>query len=404
MFDIFQKLFSRLKPLPKEKKPAVVSSPGNTEDIPIPPEPAPKKESPLGILAITCIGHSHIKHGTVCQDSSLCHQGENFRLIVVSDGHGSTSFPRSDRGSRLACDAAREVCTEFTQRGLSADREQAARELCNQILDRWRTAVLDDYAQDPFDEVTLEGVSEKYRAHYQAGRHVVHAYGATLIAVLEAPFGTLALRCGDGECIAIDAQGNFSRPIPWNEKCDANVTTSLCDADAMDEFRWVWLDEPMAAIWISTDGVDNSYPRPEDLDEFYANLSTRVWEQGCDHVIQDLQQFLPVLTQRCSQDDISVAAMIDHAILATAHKRLHAYVELCQALRDLDELRRRMKLNSRALQEKERILAREIGSRDALYREICTFREEENRLNQELSALEAKLAQLRLDAGISAGE
>ena len=228
-----------------------------------------------------------------------------------------------------------------------------------------------------------------------------HAYGATLIAVLEAPFGTLALRCGDGECIAIDAQGNFSRPIPWNDKCDVNVTTSLCDTDAIEEFRWVWLDEPMAAIWIGTDGVDNSYPRPEDLDEFYANLSTRVWEQGCDHVIQDLQEFLPVLTQRCSQDDISVAAMIDPGILATAQKRLHNYVELCQALREQDALRRRIKMNDRAVQGKERELANGTGSPEALYREICTLREEASRLNQELSALEAKLAQLRPDAGMA---
>lgn len=404
MFDIFRKLFSQLKPQRKVKDPAVVAAPVDDPDIPVPPESAPNQEAAPEVLAITCIGHSHIKHGTVCQDSSLCHHEKNFRLIAVSDGHGSASFPRSDRGSALACSVARQVCAEFSQGEFPQDREQAARDLCDTIQTRWKQAVLADYAQDPFDEATLEGVSEKYREHYRAGRHAEHAYGATLIAVLETPAGTLAIRCGDGECITIDAQGNFSRPIPWNDKCDVNVTTSLCDADAIDEFRWVWLDEPMAAIWIGTDGVDNSYPRPEDLDEFYANLSTRIWEQGCDHVVQDLQQFLPVLTQRCSQDDISIAAMVNQDVLANAHKRLHAYVELRQALRELEELHRRVKLNSRALREKEQALEREGSSREALYQEICTFREEEAKLNSALASQEAKVAQLRLDAGIPAEE
>ncbi len=321
-------------------------------------------------------------------------------MIAVSDGHGSSSFCRSDRGSRLACSVALAVCADFAERTVTQDRDAAAQNLCQEIVTRWKEAVLTDYAGDPFQETELESVSEKYRALYQAGKRVEHAYGATLILALETAAGTLAIRCGDGECIAIDSRGNFSRPIPWNEKCDVNMTTSLCDLDALEEFRWVWLEEPPAAIWIGTDGLDNSYTVPEDLEEFYANLSVRALEGGCDPVLEELRQFLPVLTQRCSQDDISVAAMVNPAELERAGDRLRAYVELRSVLRQREAICRRLKVTARSLREKERQLARGTGSQETLCREITAIREEEAQLNSELSEQEAKLALLHPEAGI----
>lgn len=397
--DFFRKLFGSSKPKNKSETAPVEPQPLQSEEAaprqtaPIPvPESVP--ETPADLLAITCIGQSHIKHGTPCQDSSLCQKGNAFRMIAVSDGHGSSSCPRSDRGSRLACRVAQEVFSGFSDTVPLQNREEAARELCEEICRRWSAAVLSDYENDPFSEAELEKVSEKYRAHYQSGSHVQHAYGATLIAVLESAAGILAIRCGDGECIAIDGHGHFSRPIPWNDKCDVNVTTSLCDTDAIEEFRWAWLEEMPAALWISTDGVDNSYPDPADLEEFYANLSVRALEQGCDAVTQELQSFLPVLTQRCSQDDLSAAAMVDFAALATARDRLYAYVELRQVLRQKAELQRRLKVATRTLREHERRPPQDSASQQTL----SVLQEEESQLNRQLAEQEVLLSQLRLRA------
>lgn len=398
--DVFRKLFGGNKPKSSKKKSPAAPQPPQAEEPAIQapqaeaqvilptPQPEVVPQSPAQILAITCIGQSHIKQGTVCQDSSLCHQGRNFRVIAVSDGHGSSAFPRSDRGSQLACRIALEVCSEFAEKELPPDREQAAKALCSELLQRWKTAVLADHASDPFSEAELETVSEKYRGLYQIGSHVEHAYGATVIAVVESAAGILALRCGDGECVAIDDRGDFSRPIPWNDKCDVNVTTSLCDPDALEEFRWVWLDTAPAAIWIGTDGVDNSYPDPADLNEFYANLSTRALEQGCNRVLQELQQFLPVLTQRCSQDDLSVAAMLDQTALTAARDRLCAYLELRRTLRQKEELQRRLRSTQRTLQNKAQKLAQNAGDPAALEAEIAALREEESRLAASLAQLQ----------------
>lgn len=331
------------------------------------------------LLAVTCIGYSHIKHGTVCQDSSLLHRGEGWRLVAVSDGHGSSSFPRSDRGSRIACRVAREACEDFVRR-TPTHREEDARALCTDMVARWHRAVLADWQAHPFTPAELEGVSDKYRDHYRAGRQVEHAYGATLIAVLDTGAGVLALRCGDGECVAVDVWGEMTRPIPWNDKCDVNVTTSLCDAAAAEEFRWVWLDRMPAAIWIGTDGVDNSYPVAEQLDEFYANLSLRACEEGCGAVQAELERFLPVLTQRCSQDDVSVAGMVDVAGLALAKHCLAQRLERHKALREQEERRRQLKALERKIKETQQALARTDGADEPLQNALAQLRRDYDRL------------------------
>ena len=68
------------------------------------------------------IGASHLKKGTVCQDSSASLEKEDYRLAVICDGHGGEDYFRSDRGSRMAVQA---FC-ECTQRAFSAEPRELA--------------------------------------------------------------------------------------------------------------------------------------------------------------------------------------------------------------------------------------------------------------------------------------
>ena len=387
VLKFFRKISWKKLPKKLQAESTEIVEPVDVPDTPVPPE-TPRPSQPQEMLAITCIGYSHIKAGTVCQDSSLCRQAQNYRLIAVSDGHGSASFPRSDRGSRLACSIVNDVCEEFFTGALPEDREQAARALCQEILCRWTKAVYEDHCAEPFDDATLETVPEKYREHYRCGTRIEHAYGATLIAVMETPAGVLAIRCGDGECVMIDPKGTLSRPIPWNEKCDVNVTTSLCDNHAIEEFRWVWLDEKPAAIWISTDGLDNSYPIAAELDEFYAKLSLAALEENCDYVRQELENFLPVLTQRCSQDDISVAALMNVPELNFAQSKLQAYVDLQRSLREKDSILRQIK----KLEKPHKTQTEEESQENS---------ENILQLKSQLEELEGKIFRLRLIVEVS---
>ena len=84
------------------------------------------------------IGKSHMTSGLPCQDCSFSWNEEALTVAIVADGHGSSAFVRSDKGSRFAVFAATKAITEFTESlrekgiDLSAtilDVEQAAEEI-----------------------------------------------------------------------------------------------------------------------------------------------------------------------------------------------------------------------------------------------------------------------------------
>jgi hypothetical protein len=73
---------------------------------------------------------------------------------------------------------------------------------------------------------------DRYLDRYDRGEKLEHIYGTTLIAGLLTDKYLLLLQQGDGRCDVFDANGEVSQPIPWDDKCFANVTTSLCEDDA----------------------------------------------------------------------------------------------------------------------------------------------------------------------------
>ena len=216
-------------------------------------------------FAHTAIGFSHISSQKPCQDYSMYDLGDRASVIIVSDGHGSSNFTRSDRGSRFACEVSREAVNEFLQNIDIQNledvflRDDVVRQLCKNILLRWITKVEADVANDPFTPEEVEKVSEKYKQRYLDGESVEHAYGCTLIVAIITQDFFLAIRNGDGQCVAVDRDGCFTTPIPWNENCEFNVTTSLCDGEAIENFRYCYSATLPAAVFAGSDGVDDSY-------------------------------------------------------------------------------------------------------------------------------------------------
>ena len=54
-------------------------------------------------------------------------------------------------------------------------------------------------------------------------------------------------------------------PIPWDEDCQANITTSICDSEAIEEFRYCFMKESPVATLMGTDGIDDSYANFEEM-------------------------------------------------------------------------------------------------------------------------------------------
>ena len=279
-----------------------------------------KPKTPIA-FAHSVIGQSHIKSEKPCQDASLCVKDKKYTLVAVADGHGDVQYFRSDVGSGFAVQSVRECLTDSAVVNAlktsmrEKDRERVISQLKSSIIGRWNILVTDHATDHPFTEDEFEGIPEKYAERYRAGEQAESVYGSTLIAVLLTDSFMLALQIGDGNCVTVDRDGVFSQPVPVDEKCFLNLTTSLCDEQAIDSFRHAFVDEPPAAILIGTDGIDDCFAGEEKLYDFYRLILSSFKEKDEESAKTELLDYLPRLSEKGSGDDISIGVIADREVL-----------------------------------------------------------------------------------------
>ncbi|MCA1318378.1 protein phosphatase 2C domain-containing protein [Bacillus tianshenii] len=286
----------------------------------------------------TSIGHNHIRINKVCEDASGSYTSDTMSIAIVADGHGSDNYPRTERGSRFAVQAAMNCVKEFME-GIAPDELDHGTnhptifaQLSKSILSAWHTFVEDDCTENPFSESELTVAADKYKKYYQSGKNVAKAYGTTLIIIGATKEYWFGLHIGDGKCVSVDTNGNFSQPIPWDEQCHSNITTSICDSDASEEFRYFISKEPPLAVFIGTDGIDDSYAGNDELDSFYRSVLTIFGEHGFEVGCNEVEDYLPKLSQLGSGDDVSVAGILNIEKITASVDLLKAQNEYSSAL------------------------------------------------------------------------
>lgn len=270
------------------------------------------------------IGASHIKEGKPCQDFALSSSGNEYAVSIVCDGHGGSKYFRSDRGSRFAAEQTMKAIHEFmknrfskNQQGeklvdkLLAQPDKFMNQLAANIIYRWRECLAADIARDPFSETETAILTPKELTAFQSEDGWITAYGTTLIAAVRAKNFWFGLHIGDGKCIALSENGEYSQPIPWDEKCFLNQTTSLCNSQALSRFRYYFDNENLpVAIFLGSDGVDDTFGTDEGLYNFYKTILQLFAEKGIEKGKVELQNYLPTLSAKGSQDDISIAGIV----------------------------------------------------------------------------------------------
>ncbi len=279
-----------------------------------------KSNTPFA-FAHSVIGQSHVKAGTPCQDASLCVSTKKYTLAAVADGHGGDQYLRSDTGSRFAVQAARECMTDsavlHALKTVDKGRESIIAQLKRSIVGRWNTLITEHLNENPFADEELSEIPQKYADRYRAGESPETAYGSTLIAVLWTESFLLVLQIGDGSCIILSDESELSQPVPADEKCFLNMTTSLCDADAVHEIRHYYSANLPAAVLVGTDGIDDCFAGEEKLYSFYRVILSSFLEKDEDVAITELTDYLPRMSEKGSGDDISIGMILDREILRT---------------------------------------------------------------------------------------
>ena len=276
-------------------------------------------------------GESHLHDGRVCQDSSASFSDECGTVAVVSDGHGGCDYVRSQIGSAMACEAAvkniRRLFENISPEAFLAEPDMMLTQLEAAIINDWNESVRSHYEANPFTEEELDCVSEKAGAAYFSGHRIERAYGATLIAAAVTRDYWFGIQIGDGKCVAFDEAGICTQPIPWDEKCFLNKTTSICGSDALRDFRHFYSEKIPTAVFMGSDGIDDSFKNEEDMYDFYKTILYAFSISDYTQAVDELKAYLPRLSKEGSADDVSIAAWMDMDVLKSVVDKIKAESE-----------------------------------------------------------------------------
>ena len=283
-------------------------------------------------------GYGHIQRGQPCEDASVSFENEtlDFYIAVTADGHGQQKSFRSQIGSAIATEVSLSCLKEAAEAILSEPEETdqfysailesnhesqiRIRQLTDTILSRWSDAVWEDYRQNPPSEEELG----EYAQYYENETNVPKIYGTTLIAALRLPKCLILLQQGDGRCDVIYEDGSVDQPIPWDDRCEGNRTTSVCDEDAADSIRHCVIDlsqKTVIACYLGSDGVEDAYRTMEGTHVFYKDLSCILAKSSREAFESHLTEMLPEFSARGrfgnygSMDDVSIAGIADKEAL-----------------------------------------------------------------------------------------
>ena len=288
--------------------------------------------------------------GFDCQDASDKKAYGGVKVIAVADGHGSGDCFRSEIGAAIAVKTALSLTekyvkgifdmspTEFNEAG-SANFQSEIRfseagiaVFKHEIWKTWRDAVKKDWEtrlEESFElgegEIRFAKVSDKYKARYmdkkEAQRYLYTAYGTTLLIAISLWSRLLVLQIGDGTCVVLRKDGEFCTPVPADKDNFLNVVVSLCEDGANLKFRHACIDckpdspNSPAAVFLSTDGLDNCYPIYENeqhLYRLYTVILDNILKEGFEPTEEEIAgDLLPSLTARGSKDDITLAYLVE---------------------------------------------------------------------------------------------
>lgn len=298
----------------------------------------------------SCLGESHKSTDKPCQDYSLCYATSNgIAVAIVCDGHGGERYFRSQYGAEFAAKVTENAVWSFVQNVDASlfkgkkytvegpilpdkgDTEKPTnkefivfRQLFSNILYEWNEKINEHAESNPINEWEEKHVKEKYLNEFKSQmamdreqRTILEkTYGCTLMAYVQTPNYWFAFHIGDGKMIAYkinNGKMQWKEPVPWDDRCFLNKTTSLCDSDALNEFRYCYEgdgDFP-DAVFLGSDGLDDSFGEETNLVNFYIQVIKMLANDGIDATRKSLEETLPQLSKIGSKDDMSVAIIFN---------------------------------------------------------------------------------------------
>jgi len=278
------------------------------------------------VVGATERGASHERSGAPNQDAfaykTFPGAANGLRTVMaVSDGHGSPKCVRSDVGSRLAVEAALGCGERFFDGVAAVDKRRFENDFPSMLVATWRDAVTNHARETPLIEAEYDklnagagarAVAALREAAEQGDGAALHlAYGATILLVVVADHGIFYAQVGDGDILAVSAEGEVEPPIPEDPSLIANEVTSLCMRDAVRQFRFGFHHiekEPPALILVSTDGYGNAFASPQDFYKVGTDVLRMIQEAGMP-TAAEIAPWLDAASRQGSGDDVTLGIL-----------------------------------------------------------------------------------------------
>ena len=343
-------------------------------------------------------GAGHIAQNKPCQDYSCSFNRDGIQIVVVCDGHGGSTYVRSEKGARFAGEIALKRMSAFARHitenifqgqkfsitakpkrnpfvdndgnklcyeNLDETQKQYARQaqsyveamskcteqqneikiLLEDIHNEWLSEIKRDSSENPFSEEEQKAIGNK---------DITKAYGCTLLAFLMTKHYWLAIQIGDGSIYLCNKNLSWERPVPNDCSCFLNLTTSLSDTNPVQEFRYSFngIDKRPLAVLICSDGLDGSLQTDINIHNFFEQIISFQVDGG--DIKKELKEYLPRLSKDGNSDDISLAGIIDLSI--TGKREMKELLDLRQRKREISSEHKRRKAEIKSIKDKTEIL------------------------------------------------
>jgi hypothetical protein len=273
-------------------------------------------------LSATARGNWHETTGQKNQDAVRVQPGPfGGMILAVSDGHGGSRSFRSDRGAAMAVEIAGRLLGRLVARlGPDAPVSRVRRHMeaswRHRVVEDWRRAVRADVRAHPFSLLDFAAFPEPMPATPAAGEWpfgAYLAYGATLLAVALTPYYLIYAQLGDGDILAVRADGSVARPLHRHHDFYDEQSASLCTNGAPHEFQTVVQPargQRPALVMLSSDGYANCFGNDVGFFKVGSDLLAYAHDRGRHFLAEHLEAWLHDSSRDGSGDDITVALAI----------------------------------------------------------------------------------------------
>lgn len=256
-------------------------------------------------------GASHIRSQKECQDSNKKIVKEDYSIIAVADGHGSSSSPFSKTGSQCAvnvfCDIMEETYITYVQQSpggkeqfLSFLKQEGDLKIAQKIDYEWKRRIYKQHRRLKREVLTFPDGSANKEAIYAL-------YGTTLLGIFLTNDFVYAFQLGDGDITYVDNEN--VEPVIHADKLLGVETHSLSRKSSWEKSLSNIImrsGEKRPCMYVlSSDGFANSYISQNEYYKSLQDYLKLIHDNGSHTVMKNLSFWLNETSEEGCGDDIT---------------------------------------------------------------------------------------------------